>query len=368
MFRWLKRSTLIFWSVELLILVSIIWLGTKLSFLFAPIETFGSSIFIPILISGVLYYLLNPVVKLLMKVKIFHHHLSRTASVVIIFLGMLLILYYLIASLVPSLVEQISNLVTHMPRLTRETSVTVSRISRRGWLKNLPIKQYTGRLQTYVSGNVEELLSKVSASLGRIISMATNVVIIIITVPVMLFYMLKDGYKLKPNLAWMIPAKHRAGSLKLLDRMSRTISKYIGGQMIECLFVGVFTTLGYFLIHQRYAVLLGIFAGICNLIPYVGPYIGIGPSLIVALTISIPQLIEVIVVVIIVQQVDGNLIYPNVIGKSLRIHPLTIIIILLAAGHIAGLPGMILAIPLYAVAKTVVQYIYSIMLSYRSGD
>ena len=367
MFKWLKKSTLIFWSLELLVLVSVIWICTKISFLFSPVGTFISSIFVPIVMAGVLYYLLNPLVKLLMRVKLFHRHLSRTASVVIIFLGILLIFYYLITSFVPNVVNQISNLVDHMPRLTHETEITIDQISQHGWLKNLPVKQYTRRLQTYVASNVEDLLSEVSFSLGRIIAMATNVVIIIITVPVMLFYMLKDGYKLKPSLAKVIPERHQMVSLKLLDRMSQTISKYIGGQMIECLFVGIFTTLGYLLIHQRYAVLLGIFAGICNLIPYVGPYIGIVPSLIVALTISVPQLIGVIMVVIIVQQVDGNLIYPNVIGKTLQIHPLTIIIILLAAGHIAGLPGMILAIPLYAVAKTVVQYIYSILVNYRSG-
>lgn len=124
--------------------------------------------------------------------------------------------------------------------------------------------------------------------------------------------------------------------------------------------MGTFTGVGYMVIGQKYALLLGVFAGLCNLIPYVGPYLGILPAIIVAFTISTNMVIYVIVVVVIVQQVDGNLVYPNIIGRSLRIHPLTIIIILLAAGNIAGLLGMILAIPLYAVVKTIVQYLYSI--------
>lgn len=102
-------------------------------------------------------------------------------------------------------------------------------------------------------------------------------------------------------------------------------------------------------------------AGICNIIPYLGPYIGIAPALIVSFSHGgFWSVVWNIVVVLIVQQIDGNLVYPNVIGKSLEIHPLTIIIILLAAGNIAGLMGMILAVPLYAVVKVIVVHLYNI--------
>ena len=365
MFNRLKTPVM-FWSLEVLILISIIWVGTKVSFLFSPIGTFVSSIFVPVIIAGVLYYLLNPLVKLLMRIRLGKFHVSRTVAVSVIFIGILLVLYYLITSFVPDLVAQISTLIKQIPRFTREAQLMLVHVSRHGWLKNLPVKQYSSRVQGFVYGNIRDLLSRITVSLGRVVSMATNVVIIAVTVPVMLFYMLKDGYKLTPAIATWVPRHHRLPVIHLLNRMSLTISHYIGGQMIECLFVGTFTTIGYFLIHQKYAVLLGIFAGICNIIPYVGPYIGIAPSLMVAMTANYSQLIWVVIVVIIVQQIDGNLIYPNVIGKSLRIHPLTIIVILLAAGHIAGLMGMILAIPLYAVVKTVVQYIYSIWLISKS--
>ncbi len=104
-----------------------------------------------------------------------------------------------------------------------------------------------------------------------------------------------------------------------------------------------------------------MFAGITNIIPYLGPYIGLVPAIFIALSMSFKEVILVIVVCVVVQQIDGNLVYPNVIGKTLDIHPLTIIMILLAAGNIAGLLGMILAIPLYAVSKVVVTYVYDII-------
>ena len=94
--------------------------------------------------------------------------------------------------------------------------------------------------------------------------------------------------------------------------------------------------------------------------PYVGPYFGIFPSLLVAIAQSPEQVISVIIVVLIVQQVDGNLIYPNVIGKSLQIHPLTIIILLLVAGKLAGILGMILAVPTYAIVKVLINFIHHI--------
>ncbi|QBP17873.1 AI-2E family transporter [Acetilactobacillus jinshanensis] len=366
MFGQFKKAPVIFWSLEILIVFLIVWIGTKISFLFSPVGVFISSIIVPVIIAGALYYLLNPVVKLMIKIRFHHHHVSRTFAVAVIFIGILAILYYLITSFVPNLVAQISDLIQHIPHFTKETEGLMDHLSKHGWMSHLPMKQYTHRIQEYVAGNIKGLLSRITASLGRVISMATNFIIIIITVPVMLFYMLKDGDKLAPAISKWVPKRHRSRVMGLLNRMSQTISRYIGGQMIECLFVGTFTTIGYLLIGQRYAFLLGLFAGICNIIPYVGPYIGIAPSLMVALSVNITQVIWVIVVVIIVQQIDGNLIYPNVIGKTLQIHPLTIIIILLAAGHIAGLIGMILAIPLYAVVKTVVQYIYTIWLIGRT--
>ncbi len=94
--------------------------------------------------------------------------------------------------------------------------------------------------------------------------------------------------------------------------------------------MGTFTFLGYLLIGVDYAFLFGVIAGLTNLIPYLGPYLGLAPALIYIFD-SPTRALLCIVVVIIVRQIDGNVIYPNVIGKSLNIHPLTIILILLVA-------------------------------------
>ena len=193
------------------------------------------------------------------------------------------------------------------------------------------------------------------------IGAVTIITMTIVTVPFVIFYMLKDGPKLLPNIKRMLPDKQADVIGDLLVKMSDTIAKYISGQVIECLFVGTFSAIGYGLVGIPYALLIGMFAGITNIIPYLGPYIGLVPAIFIALSMSFKEVILVIVVCVVVQQIDGNLVYPNVIGKTLDIHPLTIIMILLAAGNIAGLLGMILAIPLYAVSKVVVTYVYDII-------
>lgn len=359
----IKNSSLILCTLEILLVVTIIWICTKLEFIFSPIGMFISAVFMPIFIAGVLYYMLNPVVNLLMKIKITKNkYISRTLAIIIVYLFLATVLVYIASSFLPQIVEQVSHLISNLPGITKDINEYVHIHSKQGIFKKFYSSEYISQFQNYFYSYAQKFLGGFTQSVGDIISTATTAVVVLVTVPVVLFYMLKDGHKLIPYIANVLPPKRKRRTIKLLKKMSNTISQYIAGQMIECLFVGVFTSIGYIFIGQQYALLLGCFAGICNIIPYVGPYIGILPSVFVALSDSISKLLWVIIVVIIVQQLDGNLVYPNVIGKTLNIHPLTIIIILLAAGNISGLMGMILAIPLYAVIKVVVQYMYSLWM------
>ena len=119
--------------------------------------------------------------------------------------------------------------------------------------------------------------------------------------------------------------------------------------------------LGYWLIGIEYAFLFGCIAGLTNMVPYLGPYLGLAPALFVTIFDSPVKAVLACLVVLVIQQIDGNIIYPLVIGKSLDIHPLTIIIVLLVAGNLAGLVGMILGVPFYAVCKTIVVYLWDIV-------
>lgn len=323
---------LLFWTLELLAVAALILVSTKIQFIFKPFFTFISVVFVPLIIAGFLFYMLNPLVKMMTKMKIGKFHLNRSISSLLVVLILILIVVGGIGALIPPVVSEIAQLVKSLPDVATNMQSTLTNLINHSFLKDVDLTTYVKKVDSQLGKYAQLFLKELSSSIGNIISTITNVTIIAITVPVMLFYMLKDGHRLVPSIQRFVSPKHADEINGLLTRMSSTLSSYISGQVIECLFVAVFTTIGYYIIGQPLALVLGIVAGMANIIPYIGPYIGIAPALMVSLTMAPEKIIWVIVVVIVVQQVDGNIIYPNIIGKSLKIHPLTIIVLLLAAG------------------------------------
>ncbi|MCP0887936.1 AI-2E family transporter [Ligilactobacillus sp. WILCCON 0076] len=364
MFDKKRKAKLMYWSIELLVIATIIFMCTQLDFLFKPIETFISTLFAPIIIAGFLFYLLNPIVKLLMKVRIKKFRIKRTLAVALVFILLIAILGWVSSYMIPKIINQFQGIIERIPNYIKETQNMLTTLSNKKnlphWLKAINIEQYIGQFEDSATSWVKRFVLSLTTSIGSIIGIITSTAITLITTPFILFYMLKDGDKFMPTIKKVLPAKHADTIEGLLGEMSSTIAKYISGQAIECLAVGTMSVIGYSIIGLPYALIIGVFAGATNIIPYLGPYIGLIPALFIAVPHSFKLVILVIVVCVAVQQIDGNLVYPNVIGKSLEIHPLTIILLLLVAGNLAGLLGMILGVPFYAVAKVVVKYFYDI--------
>ena len=356
----IKKKSILYWSVELLVLALLIWVCTKIDFIFRPIFIFISVVFVPVIISLFLYYMLRPIMKLLMKIKIGKHQIPRGVASIIIVIALILIVSGVIAAIIPPMINELTQIIKGLPTAAKETQRWMIQLSKHPWLKNIDFDGYYKEMTNQLSKSSETILKSITSQAGTVISMVTSTVIVAITVPVMLFYMLKDSDKFVPSIQKYFSEKHGEEISKLLHQMNATLSSYISGQAIECIFVAVATSIGYLIIGQPVAIVLGLVAGLTNMIPYVGPYIGIAPALMVSLALAPKKIIWVIIVVIIVQQIDGNIIYPNIIGRTLKIHPLTIIMLLLAAGNIAGIPGMILCIPFYAVIKTIFNYVWSI--------
>ena len=361
MLEHVKRSKTLFWTIELLAIALLVLIVAQLRFILEPIGQFIGAVFVPLIISGFLYYILNPVVGALQKVPLGKtRHVSRGWAITIVMLLLLSILVALLLTLLPALVDQIASLVKNIPVLVDTIQHWANQISQINFSKEYGIDFNLDKLQQEVQNIGKTVVSGMATSLSAVIAKLTSFTVTAITVPVMTIYMLYDGNKLAPFIQKVFPSKQQARISDILGRLNQTLAQYISGQVLEMIFVGVFTAVGYFMIGQKYALLLGVFAGITNMIPYVGPYIGLVPALFVGLTDSFWQAFWVIVVVLIVQQVDSNLIYPRVMGASLHVHPLTIIVLLLAAGNIAGIAGMILAVPFYAIIRTVIVYAWQL--------
>ncbi|MGO3604433.1 MAG: AI-2E family transporter [Enterococcus malodoratus] len=360
MFEKIKNSKLMFWSVEILIIATLILVSSKIDFVFQPIGTFFTTLFAPILIAGFLYYLLNPLVNLFMKMGV-----KRLFAILLIFVLLIGIIVLIFMSVIPNLVEQLVSLAKNIPGFISNMQdwlqQAADNATRFPLFKELDVDKYINNLDVSAGSILQKSLAGVTNGLGSVIGKITTVVLLLITVPFILFYMLKDGDKLVPNVERLFPEKQRDNIKGLLKQLNKTLSDYISGQAIECLFVGTFTFLGYLLIGVDYAFLFGVIAGLTNLIPYLGPYLGLAPALVYTFFDSPYKALLCIVIVLIVQQVDGNVIYPNVIGKSLNIHPLTIILILLVAGNLAGILGVFLGVPVYAILRTVIVFIVKIV-------
>lgn len=360
MFEKIKNSKLMFWSVELLIIATLILVSSKIDFVFQPIGTFFTTLFAPILIAGFLYYLLNPLVNLLMKMGV--KRLAAIALIFILLIGMIVLIFM---SIIPNLVEQLVSLARNIPGFISNMQTWLQELANNATrfplFKELDVDKYISNLDVSAGSIIQQSLTGVTNGLGSVIGKITTIVLLLVTVPFILCYMLKDGEKLVPNIERLFPEKQRENIKGLLQQLNKTLSDYISGQAIECLFVGTFTFLGYLLIGVDYAFLFGVIAGLTNLIPYLGPYLGLAPALIYTFFDSPTRALLCIVVVIIVQQIDGNVIYPNVIGKSLNIHPLTIILILLVAGNLSGILGVFLGVPVYAILRTLVVFVVKIV-------
>lgn len=350
----LKDSQLMFWSVWLLVIVTIFYIMTQINFVFYPVTTFIATLFLPILTAGFLYYLLNPITSLLEKINI-----KRKIAAPIIILAFISVVVVLILTLIPAIITQVAQLLENLPKVVADLETQLTKWEEQEWFQEINVDELVDSFGLSLKSVSDFLITNVTSSLSSLVGIVANTAIFVVTVPIILFYMFRDGEKLPQAISRFLPAEYRTEMIGLLGQMNQTISSYISGQALVCLFIGIFTYLGYMLIGLPYALLFGLIAGVTNIIPYLGPFIGAAPAVILAITISPVQALKVALVVLVIQQIESNLISPNIIGKSLDIHPLTIIIILLVAGNLAGVLGMIMAVPTYAVTKTIIIYLHN---------
>lgn len=354
----MANSKLQFWLIQVLLIVAIIYLCTKISFIFEPIFVFVSTLFFPILISGFLYFIFNPIVSLLEKYKF-----PRSIGILLLYIFFIGFIAVISAFVGPILTKQITELINNIPFYAKEIQKLTNEIEKTTafqWIQSQNYFSLEQIGQTF-SKFMSDLPSKLTNGVASIVSIITNVTLTIVTVPFLLFYMLKDGHKLPHAIVRFLPVSYRDEGLAILKDTSKTLSAYIQGQMTVALLVGLIAWIGYLIIGLPYSLILALVVSITNIIPYVGPFLGAAPAVIIGFFDSPMMALLAILVVVIAQQIESNLLSPLIIGKQLDTHPVTIIIILLVAGNLAGIMGMILAVPVYAVTKTFVLNIVSLI-------
>ncbi|MDQ0414791.1 AI-2E family transporter [Mesobacillus stamsii] len=347
----MNKSKMQFWLIQILLITSIIYVSTKISFIFQPIGVFISTVFFPILITGFLYFLLNPVVDFLHRKKV-----PRVLAILIIYVVFGGLLVLAIGNLVPAVSKQATELANDLPDLANKTTDYFYNIVRSSEFKNFRVEQQNtiDSVQQRLIEYANTLPNSLTNGLMGFLGVVTNIAIILVTVPFLLFYMFKDGHRFPQAVSKLIPKEYREEGLKILKETGETLSAYIQGQVTVASVVGILAFIGYMIIDLRYALIMALIVAFTNIIPYVGPIIGGAPAVLVGFFDSPTKALLVVVVILVAQQIEGNLLSPLILGKTLDTHPATIIIILLAAGNLAGILGMVLAVPTYAVIKTII--------------
>jgi predicted PurR-regulated permease PerM len=347
---WYKHRFFKYMLGLLLILLNIYFLG-RIDFFLVPLRNVLGTIFFPLLISGLLYYLLRPLVNLLVRLRI-----PRSLSILILFVLLLALLAFLSASAGSMLVSQASQLYNNAQNYIHISTEKTVEFFNSGSLSFIPAEQ----LQQQLTGFLGKLVPILSQSIISGIAAVANFATVLVIVPFILFYLLKDDHIFHKHLLSLIPKKHRDHGDDILDDIDKTLSVYIIGQAIMALTVGLLMYIGYLILGLDFALLLAIFALVTAFIPILGAFIGVIPAILVGLTVNPLMALKVLILMIIVQQLEGNLLSPQIMGKRMNIHPLTFIIILLAAASLAGFIGMLIAVPVYAVIKVIGKKIYEI--------
>jgi predicted PurR-regulated permease PerM len=302
----------------------------------------------PVLIAITISYILNPLVLWLEQ-----RRLSRTGAVLLIFLVFFGLAFIFLARFLPSFADEANNLVRRLPQYVQQGQGLLTKFYTAADRLNLPLS-----ITQALEKSLDTLESGMLAGLGRIPEVTVNVargLFSFFLVLVLSFYILRDFDLVKDSLYYIIPRKSQPRARKILQEVDSSLGRYIRGQLILALAVGVLTYLSLLLLGVEFSLLWGIFAGFTNTIPYFGPIIGAVPAVLMALLTSPTMAIKTVFVFVIIQQVESNFISPYVLGKTLDLHPLVVLLALLAGGQFFGFWGLIAAVPAAAVARIIIR-------------
>ena len=301
----------------------------------------------PVIISIFLAYLLAPLVE-----AIENRGLSRTWAVVIIFLGLTAVNSLAISLVWNNMVEQVQNILGGIKLDNKDHLVKDVQSKLRAAFPSMAQSNMLHEAAVKIVEFGEALASKSFAALS-----ALGEAIII---PFLTFFILKDARNLKKNIVASIPNRYFEMSLSLIHKATLQLGRFIRGQLLDAAIVGVMAMIALTLLKLPYALFIGALAGMANLIPFLGPIVGGVPAIIISIvhTGGFAGVLPIIVAFAVIKLIDDVIVQPVVVSKSVELHPVTVIISIFAGGHVAGILGMIVAVPLVSIAKVTTSILY----------
>ncbi|HUI28789.1 MAG TPA: AI-2E family transporter [Candidatus Acidoferrales bacterium] len=336
-----KNSFKVF--LVIIILLSALW---ALSFL--------GGVFALLLLSILMTFLLSPIVELLETKGI-----RRIYGILMIYSVIGVVVAGLLYTFLPPLFNQIVSLKEAIgsPDFTRKLSAIQSEIQ-----SKISFIDF-GNISEKINGAVVQLTSK----WFTILTSVGSFLMLLIIVPFVSFFLLKDGEFIIQKFIALVPNRYFEMSLNVVHKIGIQLGKYIRAWFTEAAIVGILSIVGLLVMGVKYAVIIGVAAGIANLIPYLGPIVGAVPAIVVSFVQmgNLNMVLPIVGLFAGIRIIDDIIIVPTVYSHGAEMHPLTIVLLVLIAAELEGIAGMVLAMPLYTVFKVIAKETYWGLTSYR---
>ncbi|WP_067727321.1 AI-2E family transporter [Oceanobacillus damuensis] len=345
MFEDKKRYNLLYWLLIGIVLFIFSYLLVKTMPFYGAFFSFLLTLLVPFIISALIAYLLHPLVE-----KLHRMNIPRSLAILFIYLIFFGGTGYLIYRGYPAIVHQLEDLNDNLPEFIAMYENLIYQIY--NYTSFLPeaVHEKIDDLIVAVESSLEGLLNKLVGGFSKIV----DTIILITVIPVLVFYFIKDYGEISKFFTRFIPHKYRDNVSNLMTEIDKGLGGYIRGQLIVSLFVGLTALIMFKLLQIRYALLLALVMGITNIIPYFGPIIGAIPAVTISYTTAGNKVFFVIVAIFAIQIIEGNLLSPYIMGRSIKIHPVAIIFVLLLGGQLFGVWGMMLAVPVLTILRVIV--------------
>ncbi|MFP5255568.1 MAG: AI-2E family transporter [Acidimicrobiia bacterium] len=321
----------------------------------------------PLILAGAIVFLLNPVVTRLQQ-----RHIPRALGTAFAYLGVAAVVALTVLLVAPLATDQYDELVAEWPELRQDLEDSVNDLSERSVEDDWPIEIPTWQeLEDQFSGDEgadadgdgvvspeerQERFADQLATARELGLQVFHVGIIFVLAPIIAFYLLVDLPHLRRTARSLVPVRARGDVMVVSRRLSTAIGGYFRGQLAVAIVVGIMASIGMLVIDLPFWLIVGMIAGLFNMIPLIGPWIGAVPGIAIAFTTGggLSQAIWVAVVMAGVQQIDNHFISPIVMQRAVKLHPAVVMLALLAGGTLGGFLGLLLAVPATAVLKIVV--------------
>lgn len=319
-----------------------------LSFLFSVLKIIS-----PLFIGLIIAWLLDPIVTYLNK-----KGLKRIFGSLICYVVMFLLIILILGSLIPVLYDQINDFVTlTLPSMFETTKNLINDFFNN--FKNIDgfdvmsmKNEVFKKLEVYTTS----LTSSLPAILVNIVKNLFSFIGVLAVGLVIGFFILLNMDETVKNIYMLFPVKYRTEAKNLFTALNRPLKRFVNGALIDSSLIFIVNAIGFSIIGLKAPLLFALFCGITNVIPYVGPYIGGAPAVIVGLTQNTTTGIVVLIFIAIVQCLEGNLLQPIIMSKTTKLSPIVIILGLLVFGHFFGIWGMVLSTPILGAIKELINY------------